>query len=150
MERRSSSVQSKLNIKRRQVTTSLLFLALHSNNFFQSRAINMLTLVVRSAALVFLSSTSLVSSSPLHARTPYAVKESHNVPSMWTDIGRAPADRVINLHIGLRQGRFDELERHLYEGTSSFSSCSMRAAYACFHLYSLYTFPSSLWPTSYQ
>ena len=54
--------------------------------------------------------------SPLRLRSPYAVKESHPVPRKWSRIGPAPADHVINLQIGLKQGNFNELERHLYEG----------------------------------
>ncbi|KAF7857959.1 hypothetical protein EAF04_009316 [Stromatinia cepivora] len=57
----------------------------------------------------------LVSSSPIKARTPYAVKETHYPPSQWQRVGPAAKGRLINLQIGLRQGQFDELERHLYE-----------------------------------
>lgn len=46
----------------------------------------------------------------------YAVKESHFVPRSWIRVGSAPADHNINLRIGLTQGRFDELEKSLYEG----------------------------------
>ncbi|TLD31936.1 putative aspartic-type endopeptidase [Venturia nashicola] len=45
----------------------------------------------------------------------YAVKESHSVPKSWTRVASAPADHTINLRIGLTQGRFDELEKILYE-----------------------------------
>lgn len=54
--------------------------------------------------------------SPVRARTPYAVKDSHVVPSSWTRVGAAPADHWISLQIGLKQSQFDELKRHLYEG----------------------------------
>ncbi|KAI9639968.1 hypothetical protein NHQ30_011637 [Ciborinia camelliae] len=57
----------------------------------------------------------LVSSSPIKARTPYAVKETHYPPSQWQRVGPARAGHMINLQIGLKQGQFDELERHLYE-----------------------------------
>jgi tripeptidyl-peptidase-1 len=33
-------------------------------------------------------------------------------------MGRAPADRMMNLQIGVKQSQFDDLERHLYEGGS--------------------------------
>lgn len=56
--------------------------------------------------------------SPLHSRTPYAVKESHPVPRKWTPVSRAPGDHMLHMQIGLKQERFDELERHLYEGIS--------------------------------
>lgn len=54
--------------------------------------------------------------SPIRARTPYAVKETHNVPRKWHNRGRASGSNTIHLQIGLKQGQFDELERHLYEG----------------------------------
>lgn len=46
----------------------------------------------------------------------YAVKERHVVPKQWTRIGRAPANTILELRIALKQSKFDELERHLYEG----------------------------------
>lgn len=57
--------------------------------------------------------------SPVLSRTSYAVKETHRVPRKWTKMGRAPADRMLNLQIGVKQSQFDELERHLYEGKSA-------------------------------
>ena len=55
-------------------------------------------------------------SSPVRVRSPYEVKESHYVPAKWSEFSAAPPYHVINLQIGLKQGQFDELERHLYEG----------------------------------
>jgi tripeptidyl-peptidase-1 len=57
--------------------------------------------------------------SPLRIRSPYAVKETHEVPPKWKVVDDAPANHVIKLQIGLKQSQFDELERHLYEGISS-------------------------------
>lgn len=54
--------------------------------------------------------------SPLHVRTPYAVKESHFVPRAWKKVDRAPADHMIDLKIGVKQGNFAALEKNLYEG----------------------------------
>lgn len=51
-------------------------------------------------------------------RTPYSVKETHSVPNKWVQIGRVDPSQMLHLQIGLKQGNFDELERHLYEGTS--------------------------------
>lgn len=48
--------------------------------------------------------------------THYALKERHPVPDGWTAVRQAPSDHRIQLHIGLKQGRFHELERHLIEG----------------------------------
>lgn len=45
----------------------------------------------------------------------YTVKDSHHVPRSFSRIRPAPKDHIINLKIGLKQSKFDELERHLYE-----------------------------------
>lgn len=50
------------------------------------------------------------------ARSTYAVKETHYVPRKWVQKGRAPKNQMLALQIGVKQGDFDELERHLYEG----------------------------------
>ena len=50
--------------------------------------------------------------------TSYSIKERHYVPGGWTFVRRAPSHYQILLQIGLKQGRFDELERHLNEGDS--------------------------------
>ncbi|KAF2718833.1 tripeptidyl peptidase-like protein [Polychaeton citri CBS 116435] len=45
----------------------------------------------------------------------YAVKESHPIPKRWVKVAKAPADHVLRVDIGLRQDRFEQLERELYE-----------------------------------
>lgn len=50
------------------------------------------------------------------ARTPYVVKEKHFVPKEWQRLERSHGGKTIQLQIGLKQGRFDELDRHLHEG----------------------------------
>jgi tripeptidyl-peptidase-1 len=75
-------------------------------------------LITRSALVSFVLSVSSVIESPVRARSSYAVKDSHFVPRKWSKVGPAPSDHVIQLHIGLKQSQFDELERHLYEGIS--------------------------------
>lgn len=60
------------------------------------------------------------SASPLRARSDYQVKEHFHAPRSWSRIGRAPSEHVINLQIGLKQSRFSELERHLYEGAFAY------------------------------
>jgi len=70
-------------------------------------------------ALVFLAVAAAVQAvfgTPIQSRAGYAVKETHRVPRRWVNIGRAPADRMLSLQIGVKQGQFSELERHLYEG----------------------------------
>jgi tripeptidyl-peptidase-1 len=61
--------------------------------------------------------TSLALANPLHKRFNYQIKETHNPPRQWTRVGPAPADAVLNLHIGLKMGKWEELERHLHEST---------------------------------
>ncbi|RFU35037.1 hypothetical protein B7463_g1305, partial [Scytalidium lignicola] len=52
---------------------------------------------------------------PIQARSPYDVKEVHPIPRKWTALDRAPAAHRLHMQIGLKQGNFAELERHLYE-----------------------------------
>jgi tripeptidyl-peptidase-1 len=77
----------------------------------------MLPLLSENALMVLLVCAGTVSGSSLRSRTPYAVKDTHHVPRSWTPVGPAPAEHMIRLQIGLKQGQFSELERHLYEGT---------------------------------
>ncbi|KAI5248026.1 subtilisin-like protein [Aureobasidium subglaciale] len=53
--------------------------------------------------------------SPIQQRSPYAVKDSHFVPSKWRQVAPAPATQTIDLRIAVKQNAFDDLERHLYE-----------------------------------
>jgi tripeptidyl-peptidase-1 len=57
-----------------------------------------------------------VCGNPIQVRTAYAVKETHRAPRKWTKMGRAPAETMMNLQIGVAQSQFPELERHLNEG----------------------------------
>ncbi|TVY20310.1 Tripeptidyl-peptidase SED2 [Lachnellula arida] len=50
--------------------------------------------------------------------TPYSIKERHPVPDGWSLLRRAPRQGEIKLQIGLKQGQFHELERHLNEDPS--------------------------------
>lgn len=54
--------------------------------------------------------------SPSHLEGPLLVKDFYSPPKKWRNIGRAPAEHFINLQIGLKPSRFDELERKLFEG----------------------------------
>jgi tripeptidyl-peptidase-1 len=58
----------------------------------------------------------VVTSSPLLSSTSIKVKERHLIPRNWRHIARAPESQTIKLKIGVKQGRFEELERQLYEG----------------------------------
>jgi hypothetical protein len=75
-----------------------------------------LTMLGASVFLAVAAAVQAVFGTPIQSRTAYAVKETHRVPRRWVNIGRAPADRTLNLQIGIKQGQFNELERHLYEG----------------------------------
>jgi tripeptidyl-peptidase I len=55
--------------------------------------------------------------SPVRIRSPHMVKESLLLPGRWRKIGPAPSDHVLDLQIGLKQDRFHDLEKQLYEGT---------------------------------
>jgi len=56
---------------------------------------------------------SITAAGPL--RSAYLTKEDHPVPAGFTRESDAPASHPIRLSIGLKQSRFDELERQLYE-----------------------------------
>ncbi|SMR42873.1 unnamed protein product [Zymoseptoria tritici ST99CH_1E4] len=56
-----------------------------------------------------------VLAAPLEGRADYAVHSSHFVPSGWTKAGKAHADQVLKLRIGLKQGNFQALEEDLLE-----------------------------------
>ncbi|TIA32389.1 subtilisin-like protein [Aureobasidium pullulans] len=71
-----------------------------------------------SAAKLFLVAGLLASgayASPIQARTPYAVKDSHFVPSKWRQVAAAPSTHNIDLRIAVKQNQFTDLEKHLYE-----------------------------------
>ena len=69
-----------------------------------------------SQVIIVLTVAGIGLSSPVNPRSSYAVKESFNVPPKWSRVGRAPSDHILNLQIGLKQSRFDDLEHDLYEG----------------------------------
>ena len=83
--------------------------------FPRTKLYNMLNHLL-SVSLALLAASAPILSSPLRSRTEYAVKDTHNVPRQWYQVGPAPKHKLLNLHISLKQSRFDELERHLYEG----------------------------------
>lgn len=66
--------------------------------------------------LTAIAGASAVPGSTINTRSPYRVKETHNVPARWRNIGEPASDHRINLQIGLTPSNFEELERHLYEG----------------------------------
>lgn len=49
------------------------------------------------------------------ALATFVVKDSHPAPGGWSKVGKAPADHVLNLKIGLTQSNFAELERQLFQ-----------------------------------
>ena len=66
--------------------------------------------------LALLVAANVVTSTPVRRRSPFAVKDAHFIPNKWSRVGPAPENHQIQLSIALKQSRFDELERHLYEG----------------------------------
>lgn len=75
--------------------------------------------VVRTTLALLLAAGAAVGS-PLKDRSEYKLKDSHHVPKSWKAIAAAPGRHTIRLEIALKQGQFDELDRHLMEGTSMF------------------------------
>ena len=45
-----------------------------------------------------------VIATPIRARSPYAVKETHFAPREWTKLDRASGAKLVQLQIGLKQG----------------------------------------------
>jgi tripeptidyl-peptidase-1 len=82
------------------------------SNFLDRLPIMLFASSVLSVALA----AQLAVGTPIKARTAYAVKESHFVPRGWTLAGTPAPTHTIHLSIAVKQGQFDELERHLYEG----------------------------------
>lgn len=70
----------------------------------------------RASVLVFAASFTSVCCSPIQSRPTYAVKDSHHVPRKWSRVSEAPPNSIVKLEIALKQSRFEELEKHLYEG----------------------------------
>lgn len=45
----------------------------------------------------------------------YSVKETHFVPRGWSSIGNPHPDQILDIKIGIKNKRFAELEKHLYQ-----------------------------------
>ena len=69
-----------------------------------------------SALLTAAMAAQAVVASPIRARSPYAVKETHFAPREWTKQERANGAKLVQLQIGLKQGNMDGLLAHLDEG----------------------------------
>jgi len=67
--------------------------------------------------VVFTALLTSTAASPLRGR--YAVKETHRVPREFVRESDAPGHALIRLSVALKQSRFDELERHLYQSKST-------------------------------
>jgi tripeptidyl-peptidase-1 len=65
-----------------------------------------------------LSALTLVVNAGLSSRSLYDIKEKHRTPSNWVREEQAPADHELQLHIGLKQRGFSQLERQLLEISS--------------------------------
>ena len=69
---------------------------------------------MRTALLSLLCAVSSALAAP-HKRGEYAVKDRHAAPAQWKQLARAPKEHVVEMRIGLKQHKFEELERQLYE-----------------------------------
>lgn len=69
------------------------------------------------STLLLALSVSAVLGGPI-TRSTYAVKGSHPVPRGWRALDRAPQDHKMELRIGLTQGDFKGLEKHLFEAST--------------------------------
>jgi len=74
------------------------------------------TMLATALSLLGCFQAPLVAAGPVSRRSDLVVKDFHPAPKAWTNLGPAPGEHLIRLTIGLSQSRFDELERHLYEG----------------------------------
>ncbi|KAI4753709.1 subtilisin-like protein [Aureobasidium sp. EXF-12344] len=74
--------------------------------------------MVRLHDYYYLSTVALVVNAGLSSRSLYGLKESHHAPDNWKRVGRASPDHKIEMHIGLRQQGFPELERQLHQISS--------------------------------
>jgi tripeptidyl-peptidase I len=72
--------------------------------------------MLTSALLAAVIAAQTAFASPIRARTPYAVKEKHYAPREWTKLERSSGNNLVQLQIGLKQGKFDDLVKHLNEG----------------------------------
>lgn len=78
---------------------------------------------MRTSALLTLAlGATSVLGGPVLSRSTYAVKGSHPVPQGWRQASKAPSDHELELRIGLTQGDFKGLEKHLFEGKCTAAS----------------------------
>ena len=61
-------------------------------------------MIFASALLAVAMAAQAALASPIRARSPYEVKETHVVPREWTKLDRANGAKVVQLQIGLKQG----------------------------------------------
>jgi tripeptidyl-peptidase-1 len=60
--------------------------------------------IFASALLAAAMAAQAVVATPIRARTPYEVKETHYAPREWTKLERANGAKTVQLQIGLKQG----------------------------------------------
>jgi tripeptidyl-peptidase-1 len=68
------------------------------------------------SALLLLASAVVASPIDKLQVREYAVKSFHHTPRKWQRFGAAPPDHVLELQIGLKQSKIDDLLQHLNEG----------------------------------
>lgn len=68
------------------------------------------------AAVALLATQALAAALPdPFINTDYTVKETHSIPRGWSRVSKPSKDHLLELQIGLKQERFDELRKHLFE-----------------------------------
>jgi hypothetical protein len=84
--------------------------------------------------------------SPVLSGLDYALKESHNVPPRWSQVGEPHPLQPLKLNIGLKPNNVDLLKQHLHEGRSLPKLTPHRIQHLI--LSSFKSRSPSLWPTS--
>jgi tripeptidyl-peptidase-1 len=74
------------------------------------------TIASLTSALLLLVSSVVASPIDKLQKREFAVKSFHHTPRKWQRFGAAPPNHVLELQIGLKQSKIDDLLRHLNEG----------------------------------
>lgn len=101
-------------------------------------------MIVFSTLLALLATAQLGLTSPVPSRLDYAVKESHNVPPRWSQIGEPHPSQLLKLNIGLKPNNVELLKQRLHEG--SFSQTHLNLPFTSSNPVSFTSRPPPLWP----
>lgn len=73
------------------------------------------------AVVHVLSYVAVAICAPFSGQNLCLTKDEVATPVKWSRLGSAPHDHTVNLHIGLKNAKFHELERHLLESGQDLS-----------------------------